>query len=305
MTASPILALLDAVAIPWTASRAELMDRHGVRRDPWYDDDIVLLETPQPLVPGLMRPIGFRPVPRFAPWLPPVYLSGYVHQSGDPHRNLDMTAAALSTWLGPGRPSGVSNTRGWRWQEGLSIIELTCWPPELQPPGLQNRAHEREPRLAVACHLTICTGYRPPVTPEEQAGLDGFEEIGRLAETGLRIAGNDAPEYALEFIRDPGADAGRFAGRVGLSRGHLIFGWDELTVVPIEQVLRFELLHLTPARGPGGAFLYVHCATAIPAWPEKRLVMAGGLDLDRTEALAAKLARTTGKPVERSTAPDD
>ncbi|WP_343717781.1 hypothetical protein [Inquilinus sp.] len=289
------------------ASRAELMGRHGVRRDPWYDDEIVLLDTAQPLVPGLMRPIGFRPVPRFAPWLPPIYLIGYVHQSGDALRNLDIAAAALSARLGPGRPSGVSNTRGWRWQDGLSIIELTCWPPELQHPGLQNRAHEREPRLAVTCHLTICTGYRPPVTPEEQAGLDGFEEVGRLAEGELRIAGSDAPEYALEFTRGPDADPARFAGRIGLSPGggHLIFGWDELYVVPIVQVLRFELLHLLPARGSGGATLYMHCATAIPAWPEKRLVITTALGIDRAEALASRLAEATGKALERSTALDD
>ncbi|OWJ60812.1 hypothetical protein [Inquilinus limosus] len=307
MTANAILALLDSASIPWTASRAELMDRYGIRRDPWYDDDIVLLETPQPLVPGLMRPIGFRAVPRFAPWLPPVYLGGHVHQSGDPRRNLDMAAAALSTWLGPGRPSGVSNTRGWRWQEGLSIIELTCWPPELQHPGLQNRAHEREPRLSVTCHLTICTGYRPPVTPEEQAGLDGFEEIGRLAETELRIAGNDTPEYALEFIRAPSAAAGRFTGRVGLSRGggHLIFGWDELYLVAVDRILRFELLHLLPARGPGGATLSVRCATAIPAWPEKQLVITTALGIDPAAALASRLAGATGKTIERSTALDD
>src|SRR3954465_1558633 len=98
--------MLDAASIPWTASRAELMDRYGVRRDPWYDEEIVLLDSARPLVPGLVRPIGFRAVPRFAPWLPPIRLSGYVHQSGDAHRNLDMAEAALSARLGPGRNSG-------------------------------------------------------------------------------------------------------------------------------------------------------------------------------------------------------
>lgn len=298
-----ILALLDSASIPCTASRTELMDRHGVRRDPWYDDDIVLLDTSRPLVPGLMRPIGFRAVPRFAPWLPPVYLSGYVRDGEDVIRNLDMAAAAVSARLGPGRPSGVSNTRGWLWQDGRTSLELTCWPPALQHPGLQNRAHEREPRLAGACHLTIRTGFRPPVTPEEQAGLDAFAEIGRLAEGELRIAGDGAPEYALEFTRAP--DAGRFAGRVGLSRGSLIFGWDELYVVEVERILRFELLHLLPARGGGGATLYVHCATAIPAWPEKRLVVTTALGIDQAEALALRLAEAAGKPLERSTALDD
>lgn len=295
--------MLDAASIPWTASRAELMDRYGVRRDPWYDEEIVLLDSARPLVPGLVRPIGFRAVPRFAPWLPPIRLSGYVHQSGDAHPNLDMAEAALSARLGPGRSSGVSNTRGWRWQDGRASIELTCWPAELQHPGLRNLAHEREPWLAAACHLTLCTGYRPPVTPEERAALDAFKEIGRLAETERRIAGDDAPEYALEFIRP--ADAGRFAGRAGLSRGQLIFGWGEPHIVPVERILRFELLHLLPARGPGGATLYVHCATAIPAWPEKQLVITTALEIERAEALALRLAEATGKPLERSTALDD
>jgi hypothetical protein len=303
--ANAILVLLDSASIPWTASRTELMDRHGVQRDPWYDDDIVLLDAAQPLVPGLMRPIGFNPDPRFAPDLPPITLSGYVHQSGDANRNLDVAAAALSARLGPGQPSGVSNTRGWRWQDGRSSIELTCWPPALQQPGLRNLAHQREPRLATACHLSIQTGYRPPTTPEERAALDAFEEIGRLSETERPIAGFFGAGYTLEFIRAPDADTGRFAGRAGLSRGHLIFGWGELTIVAVERILRFELLHLLPARGAGGATLHVHCATAIPAWPEKQLVITSALGIDQAEALALRLAEATGKPLERTTGIDD
>jgi hypothetical protein len=301
--ANAILALLDAASVPWAAARAELTDRYGAQRDPWYDEDIVLLDAAQPLVPGLMRPIGFQAIPRFAPWLPPIYLSGYVHQSGDALRNLETAEAALSARLGPGRPTGVSNTRGWRWQDGRSSVELTCWPPALQHPGLRNLAHEREPRLATACHLSIRTGCRPPVTPEEQAALDTFEEIGRLAEADPCIAGDGAPEYALEFTRAD--DTRRFASRVGLSRGHLIFAWGELHIVAVARILQFELLHVLPARGPGGAYLYVHCATAIPAWPEKRLMITPALGIDRAEALALRLAEATGTRLERSSGIDD
>lgn len=303
--ADAILALLDAAAIPWTASRAELMDRYGVRPDPWYDEDIVLLDAAQPLAPGLMRPIGFNPDPRFARGLPPSYLVGYIGHSEDALRNLDAAEAALSARLGPGQPSGVSNTRGWRWQDGRSSIELTCWPPALQQPGLRNLAHQREPRLATACHLSIQTGYRPPTTPEERAALDEFKEIGRLAEAGVRTTSNLTSEYELEYVRSPDADGGRFAGRAGLSRGYLIFSRGQLYILPVEQVLRFEMLRLLPARGPGGALLYVHCATGIPAWPEKQLAIATALGVEQTETLASRLAEATGKPLERTTALDD
>lgn len=300
-----ILAMLDAASIPWTTSRAALMDRFGVRQDPWFGSEIVLLDTPRPLLDGLLRPIEIAASPRYAPGLPPTCLVGFVRRSDDALDTLALAAASLSARLGEGRSCDSANTRGRQWRHGESTVELICWPAALQRPGLQIQAHEREPRLAAACHLCIRTGYRPPATPEEQAALDGFEEIGRLTETRMRGTGDAASEYELEFVRSPVADAERFAGRIGLSRGHLIFGRDQLYIVAAERILRFELLHLLPARGPGGALLSVHCATGITAWPEKRLEITTALGLDRAEALASRLSQATGKPLERSTALDD
>jgi hypothetical protein len=300
-----ILAMLDAASIPWTISRVEVVKQYGIRTDPWFEREIVLLDTPRPLLSGLLRPIEIAVSRRYAPGLPPNELRGFVHHSDDALHNLGTIAADLSARLGTGRSFDSANTRGWRWRHGGSTVKLMCWPPELQQLGLRNTAHEREPRLAAASHLYIWTGYGPPTTIEEQAALDEFEEIGRLGEAREGAIGRRPSEYELEFVRAPGADSGRFAGRVGLSRGHLIFGWDQLYVVAVERILRFELLHLTPARGSGGAYLYAHCATAIPAWPEKRLGITAALGIDRAEALASRLARATGKPLERRTVPDE
>lgn len=300
-----ILAMLEAASIPWIVPRAEVAKHYGIRTDPWFEGEIVLLDTPRPLLSGLLRPIEVAVSRRYAPGLPPTELRGFVRHSDDALHNLGTAAAELSTRLDAGRSFDSSNTRGWRWRHGASTVELMCWPAALQNPRPQIPAHDREPRLAAACHLAIRTGYRPPTTREEQAALDEFEEIGRLAETRVRVANEAASEYELEFVRAPRADIERFAGRVGLSHGYLIFGRDQLCIVPIARILRFELLHLLPARGSGGACLYVHCATGIPAWPEKQLVLTAAFGIDRAEALASRLAQATGKPLERTTALDD
>lgn len=310
--ANAILALLDTAAIPWRESRAALAARYGIRPDPWYGDwPITPLDLPRPLLGGLMRPIWIGADPRYAPDLPAPLLSGLVRASDDALFNLGSAAAELTAALGPARPSDTSNTRGWAWQDGDAAVRLVCWPPGLQHPGLQNQAHDREPRLVTACHLTIGTGCRPRVTPEERTALDEFEEIGRTGPAGRRrdqgLDREMASEYLLEFIRAPGADLDRIDGRIGISRRHrrLIFGRGQLHVIAVDGILRFERLHLWPARGAGMTALSVVCATGRPEWPEKRVEITTAFDLAETELLADRLSEVTGRPVERSDGIDD
>lgn len=39
-----------------------------------------------------------------------------------------------------------------------------------------NPSQERDPRVAVACHIIVETGFRPPSAPVERVWLDGFEQ---------------------------------------------------------------------------------------------------------------------------------
>lgn len=308
-----IHALLDAAAIPWRDPRAALAARYGIQADPWYGDRPLIFLDPGPnLLGGLMRPITIDGDPRYAPDLPATILQGLVRPSGDALFNLGTAAASLAAMLGPGRRQDYANTRGWTWQDGDAAVRLTCWPPELQQPGLGNSAHEREPRLVTACHLTIATGWRPQVTPGERAALDTFEGLGRLGpgNAQARIFDLDRQvgyEAQLEFIREPGADLERIDRRVGLSRqrSHLIFDRGQLQVIPVHRILRFERLHLRPARGGGMTALSVYCATGRPEWPEKQIDITTALDLAETEALADRLSDATGRPVERTEGIDD
>lgn len=265
--ANPIHDLFDAVGLPWRESRAALGARVGVSDHPTFAEPVFAFPDVA-LVPGLLWPIttgGSRTPPegrRGA--LPAVSFSGYVWLSTDARANIERTAASLAERLGPTTIERFGNVLGGGWAAGPAEIRLTVWPAEWQEPGGYNIYTAREPRYREACHVSIRTGYRPPLTDEERRWIDEFTALGTLltgAETEERLRDTPPVGHALEYVREPPARAAKLLRRIGHAAGHraLIFCAEQLHVVPAAEIVAFRTIRMLPAKGSGGSSLVVDC----------------------------------------------
>lgn len=167
---NPIHALLDHAGVPWRITRAEIVRHYGIHRDPAYQSDVIPIPTTPPLVEGLVYPLSARAFPGFTPLLPITRFSGVTWFGHDVPANLERTASQLRPALGPATLARQNNTLCAEWRSGAAIVRLMGWPPELNTTPLQNPSHQRDPRLATGCHLTIETGFRPPRPPKTSPG---------------------------------------------------------------------------------------------------------------------------------------
>lgn len=167
---------LSAIGLPWRDSRADLAARFDIRRCAWSLDEVVELGlVPPPPFPGLIRPLQFRLEPSRCQEVPPLHFSGYADPHRDAMRNLHAVTDAAAAVLGPGEYDDTSvNARSFAWQCGPTRLQLYAFPPKLQDRRTRNRWHEREPRLRQACSISIESGYRPPLLPQESGWVDSF-----------------------------------------------------------------------------------------------------------------------------------
>ena len=300
---NPIHRLLDEIGLPWRTPRAELERRYGNRRDPAYGSEMVSFDDVPPVVDGMLRPLSAQVSDRYAPQLPITRFIGHASFGDDAHDNLRRTAARLAARFGPATIGRSWNTLVCGWACGAASVGLIAWPDEWQSDHLPNPAHERDPRLASACHVTILTGFRPALTPEERGWLDGFVPVapieGNRLMTPERLRNSPAGEHELEFVREPPARLDHLFGRMGRSAGGeaLIYCLDQLHLVPADVILRFRVDRMLPAKGGGGATLLVECATGIAADPVKRLTVTSAGDPDGLNGTGAAMARALGKPL--------
>lgn len=183
---NPIHHALDQLGMPWRSTRAELANRFGVQQCYWSLDDVVELAiSPKPF-PGMVAPVSFRTDGDCSIHVPPLRFHAYADPHNDALRNLDAVRAVIEPLLGPGQYQDQSvNARGWEWECGPASITLYAFPPKLQDHDTSNSYHEREPRLTIACSISIDTGYRPPLSEEEQGWIDGFVPAIRISDSGL------------------------------------------------------------------------------------------------------------------------
>lgn len=301
---SPALAWLDAAELPWRATRAELAARFGVHADNPYRWNLVSLDVRPPPLHSMMWPFGFQAFEHYNPAMPPERLSTHVWVGNDAEANIGHAAAQLARVLGPQPVVDRYNTRRVEWRWGSTLVTLIAWPAVMQSgPNLSNPAHDRDPRLATACSVSVQTGWRPPLSVRDRAWLDGFAPMGPTR--NWTPAGPLDPasrvltaETLLEFMREPPADVARLHGTFGLSADGeaLIVCDDALFVIPLTDVSGFEVRRTLPAKGGGGSNLLAVCDTGYAACPSKSVSVAKGSGADDLNDAAANLAAAAGKP---------
>jgi len=299
----PLHEALDEAGIPWGASRSELTARYGVRRHAAYDWDVIEIETASPIVDGLLWPLSASAGPQFPLHLPATQFTGLLRRSDDALENFRFGVAHFGARLGPGETQSSANSIEVCWSCGAARLRLIVWPPAMQRWKFVNPAHERDPRLKTASHLTIDTGFRPAATAAEHSWIATCRAAGRIDTGGTsESAARQSParERQLEYVRDPPAEAARLFGSVGLSadRMALIFYGAQLYLIPVEDVVRFHVARMLPAKGAGGSRLEVECRTRCPGLETKRLTITQSQGTEDLNALAAELSREAARPFE-------
>lgn len=300
---NPISKELDGAGIPWRMSRAELAARYGVRRHAAYDWEVIEVDTPQPIIEGLLWPLSTQVAPQFAPHLPATQFTGCVRMTDDPLENFRRAVARFMPTLGPVAATSSANSIEICWPHDAARLTLIVWPPAMQRWVFTNPAHDRDPRLKTACLLAIDTGFRPAATPAERGWLASFESVARIQTEGMSdgaVLQKPAAERELEYVREPPAEAAPLFGSVGLSadRAALIFYGTQLYVVAVEDVVGFHVARILPAKGPGGSRLDVECRTRCPDLASKRLTIMRSQGPEDLSPLAAELAGKTARPFE-------
>lgn len=304
---NPIHRALDAAGVPWRIPRSALAERYGTRKHPAYLNDVIEIDETRALVKDLLWPMSAQVLPQFSPHVPAIDLSGVVSVGADARENLRHAMEQLTARLGEPEITDQSNTVARRWRFGPASLTLTAWPSDLQRPQpwpTSNPAHDRDPRLETGCHLWLNTGFRMAATAEEGAWLGSFVPIGRIGmDARITAASADtapAPQYLVEFVREPAADAAGIFGLVGHSadRAALIFSHDQLYLVAMADVIGFRVERLRPAKGPGGSRLCAECRTDYAALAAKKLLISSHGDVEGSNELAAVLAAATAKPYE-------
>jgi hypothetical protein len=305
---NPIQHLLDERGFPWRESQATLISRAGEGPDPWFNRDrIVFVDSEPPLLPGLLRPLHFEPSSRDNPSMPPLELWGWAWSSrrswwrSRAIRSLDMVRESLEAALGPPAPDHTSNTRNWCWRFGPASIEIFSFPPLLawRPTG-DEIADRRDPRVDASCWVKLVTGYRPACPPHERAWIEAFEPTIVLPERGAsnRIGVFWPQQDVLEYVREPFPGFERTIDRIGRTADEatLIFGSDQLYVVPVEHVDHVHVCRITPARGSGYASMTLACRGAFGERPIRLVTLARHADWDGLDELAARVAGWLGIP---------
>jgi hypothetical protein len=297
---NPIRDLLTEAGIPWLRPRADVARRYGVRPHPAYGWNVIEIDGSQSLLNGLLWPLSALAMPQFSPRMPIMEFSGIASIGDDARANLRHVVEQLHPRLGEPAAADASNTLARRWACGSASLRLTVWPPELQRYPATVPAHSREPRLRSGCHVWFKTGFRILPSALEQAWLESFIAIGDIPNASAADGRfSSAPEESeVEFVREPVGDMSRLVGRIGRSAdgAALILCRDQLDLVRMNDVIGFEVERATPARGSGGARLYVLCRSDCPGVPTKRLAVASAPGADDLNHFTETVATATGKP---------
>ncbi len=302
---NPLHRLFDAWRLPWREPRAVVEAREGIHRDPLYDRDAMFVRDAA-VPPGVLQPWNAGVFERFAPTLPITRFSAITWVCDDVAANLRQIAAHVAERIGPAPIGPEYNTEVCRWQAGTAGLQLMTWPPARQSHGLSNDAHDREPRLRTAVHLTATTGFRLPLAAHEDAWVRAFRPVATVDPQRTvaqdRIADTAPGETELEYAREPGDHVARTANRIGYppDLAALVFCTHQLFVVPREDLLGFAVTRMHRAKGPGGSHLQVRCRTPCPDVPDKTLFLTQSSDPDGVTALGKALAATFDRPCEVS-----
>lgn len=234
--------------------------------------------------------------------MPATEFSGASYFGDDARENVRVTVDQLIPVLGHGEATLSSNCVGHRWAFGAASLELFAWPPDMQSWPMKNPAHEREPRLRTSCVISVKTGFRPQANEQERRWLGSFEPVARIIDEPTSTPGTSdipVPQRELEFIRIPDKEFSRCYGWIGCSadRSALIFFARELYVVPLDDVIQFEVARILPAKGRGGSWLTVQCRCHYAGQLTKTLAICSASGPEDLNELGAAVAKAVGKPL--------
>lgn len=311
MSDNPIQRLLDDRGVPWRESEAALAERFGVGHDPLTGRrGVVLVETHQPFLPKLIRPLSFGVSAPGGRSVPPARFEGSAFdRTGLWWRSraiasLEYVISSLEPALGPPRRSATSNSRDANWRFGPSSIRLYCFPPGLWPFGPLN---SRKRRYLKSCSIEIETGYRPLCSAVERNWIDALTPAMQIGDRRGGRLGETAPPHAvLEFVREPVPEARRLTGTIGRTDDgkHVILVTDQLYVIPWEDILHVHLECAWPGRGGGYSSLGLEVQLAGLQWP-RRVPVSNGREVDSLNEEAERLAAWLDKKLETEAHPDE
>ncbi|WP_377703739.1 hypothetical protein [Pseudoduganella sp. UC29_71] len=297
---NPLHEYLNRLGFPWQLPRSQLEANFGAKKHPAYSWNVIEIVSREAFVDNLIWPISVQDFPEFSPKMPAALFSGISYSSKDARQNLQLVVKQLQPILGLGMATSVSNCVGHRWDFTSGSVELHAWPPELQKWPATNPAHALEPRLKTGCHISIDTGFRQSVSPEERVRIETFSPIARIAEHHFASRNSHiarTPQRELEFIRLAESDFEKLHGWIGCSpdRSTLIFFTNELYVVPIADIKQFQVGRVLPAKGGGGSWLQVECRCEYADQVTKVLTICSAIEADELNEFGAIIANSVGK----------
>lgn len=293
---------LNAVGIPWELSRASLAAKYGIKVHPAYSWEVIEITTHRPFLDGMIWPLSVQVFSNFSPHMPATEFSGVAYHCDNAQENFARSVDELKLQFGEGKATGNSNTLGYKWTFGPGSVELIAWPPEMQRWPSSNPSHEREPRLKTGCYFQVQTGFRPKASANEAALLAAFVPIARiLKEKTPASKANVLPaaQNELEYIRQPDEHHDHCYGWIGTSsdRSALIWFSKELYIVPMDEIIKFEVARTKPARGRGGSWMKVQCRCNYPGQATKLLEICAARGPNELNEFAQSIADATGKPL--------
>jgi hypothetical protein len=302
------LDLVAPLGVDWLATRADYRSRFGVSSYHGWRDIIAL-----PPSTALSRaPLAFV---MYADDnvldLAPEYLWADYVPHDDAHENHRDLEQQLTATFGEPSNEDTSNCIARLWTFGVFQIKLHTFPPELQSPALfrpgANPLLDGSPRLRIKSSVSLHSSYACVYPDDSLSPLAAWlvaPSPGAAAELASRAHDGRPGRYSprRDTRRNPSALArvipsgavvawrDETSQRVGLSAQR------ESVVFPSAQAVRLILLHLQPARGPGGFSVALETSpSSAPSLPGTRIqLFESGASLEPT---ANQLSRTWQLPL--------
>jgi hypothetical protein len=294
------LSVLDDLALPHRSTVRDLRARYGMTRSIYYGWNIIEAVDAKPISPQQVGAFNFTEYDG-PDLLPPISFSALISSDAEARRNHQKTLESLSAVLGeiPADKS-ASNTIGHIWHFETAALEIVTWPPELNRHHV-NPATSKHPELAHFCQLRLTNGYRPPLTPQEQAWVREVTPFAhqtpdtRPDVVPFDLPWNGANRAVYRWL--PPAWHGRHVGVATSRDRQALVGIDRIHafVVPRADLRAVRLDHILPARGSGGSSLAVDYVNRFAtAQPTGKLRIFRASKVDGLDRLADEVAAWAG-----------
>jgi hypothetical protein len=292
------LQFLSDLNIPHMDSIYDLKSRFGVSKSRFYEfQDVVLMKDSMSIVPQQVLPFEFSTL-GYPDLLPPAEFWTLLAGSPDARDNHRRAVEDIRRFFGnPTKNNSTSNTIGDIWLFGPSSLRIVPWPPELNERSV-NPSHEKHPELRTFCRLTVANGYRPtlsdreakwirliiPIVSNQIQALPFGDSIFQGSHKGIyRWLPVDMQSRIPIVARTPDLEA-----FIGIHA-------DTAIVIARENIASFHLDRVLPARGSGGACLYLEYIDAFSSIiKQRRIQIISGAEPRSLDEVAESIAKSFG-----------